>query len=88
MYSDINTLGTIRQLQHFLYTLANLSMLDSNKTNETRGVMTIIYMDEAMKLKEPENPNQENDRRCFLPGIEVGQIANSPLNPIIYSQAF
>ncbi|WDE98536.1 phytanoyl-CoA dioxygenase family protein [Lentisphaera profundi] len=60
----------------------------ANKTNETRGVMTIIYMDEAMKLKEPENPNQENDRRCFLPGIEVGQIANSPLNPIIYSQAF
>lgn len=33
----------------------------ANTTNEMRKVMTVIYMDENMILKQPENKNQETD---------------------------
>lgn len=56
----------------------------ANKTDKTRGVMTVIYMDENMRLKEPENQNQENDRLSYVPEVEAGQVAASPLNPVIY----
>lgn len=58
----------------------------ANATASTRGVMTIIYMNENMRLKNPENSNQENDRNSFIPSIEVGEIAASDLNPILYSK--
>lgn len=56
----------------------------ANVTNQMRKVMTIIYMDKDMKLKQPENKNQVNDWNTWCPGAEVGQEINTPLNPIIY----
>lgn len=47
--------------------------------------MTIIYMDENMKLAQPVNENQEEDRSVFCGLTEVGQVIDGPLNPIIYS---
>jgi hypothetical protein len=46
--------------------------------------MTIIYMDEQMRLQEPANENQKIDRDVFCPGIEVGKVISTPLNPVIY----
>ena len=56
----------------------------NNQTSQNREVMTIIYMDIDMRLKTPENENQEQDRNSWCPGIEVGQIINSSQNPILY----
>ena len=56
----------------------------ANITNQMRKVMTIIYMDKDMKLKQPENKNQVNDWNTWCPGAEVGKEINTPLNPIIY----
>lgn len=58
----------------------------ANKSGKMRAVMTIIYMDKDMTLKEPENQNQTNDRNAYCPGIEVGATVNSGLNPVIYSR--
>lgn len=58
----------------------------ANVTAETRKVMTIIYMDKDMKLKKPENKNQENDWHTWCPGAKIGELINSPINPIIYSK--
>ncbi len=55
-----------------------------NQTDHMRKVMTIIYMDKDMKLKKPENENQVNDWKTWCPGVEVGKIIDSPLNPILY----
>jgi len=55
-----------------------------NTSNRPRSVMTIIYMDEQMRLSEPSNPNQENDRERWCPDVEIGEIINSPLNPTLY----
>lgn len=57
----------------------------ANTTSETRKVMTIIYMDKDMRLKTPENKNQEHDWNTWCPGAKVNEVINSPINPVIYS---
>jgi ectoine hydroxylase-related dioxygenase (phytanoyl-CoA dioxygenase family) len=56
----------------------------ANQTSLTRKVMTIIYMDKAMRLKQPENKNQIHDWHTWCPGAEVNKIINTPLNPVLY----
>jgi ectoine hydroxylase-related dioxygenase (phytanoyl-CoA dioxygenase family) len=57
----------------------------ANVTDEMRKVMTIIYMDKDMLLKNPENKNQEHDWNTWCPGATIGEIINSPINPILYA---
>jgi ectoine hydroxylase-related dioxygenase (phytanoyl-CoA dioxygenase family) len=56
----------------------------ANTTNQMRKVMTVIYMDKDMVLKQPENKNQVNDWNTWCPGAAVGEVINTPLNPVIY----
>jgi len=56
----------------------------ANQTDRMRKVMTIIYMDRDMILKQPENRNQENDWHTWCPGAQVGEIIDTPLNPTLY----
>ena len=56
----------------------------ANITNDMRKVMTIIYMDRDMRLKKPENKNQVLDWETWCPGTTVGEIINSPINPVLY----
>jgi ectoine hydroxylase-related dioxygenase (phytanoyl-CoA dioxygenase family) len=57
----------------------------ANQTDNVRKVMTIIYMDSNMKLQEPENQNQVADWNTWCPGAIVGEVINSPINPVVYS---
>jgi len=56
-----------------------------NSTISPRRVMTIIYMDEEMRLGAPANSHQKIDWEVFCPGVKVGQLVDSPLNPVVYS---
>jgi ectoine hydroxylase-related dioxygenase (phytanoyl-CoA dioxygenase family) len=56
----------------------------ANSTTQMRKVMTIIYMDRDMRLKSPENQNQINDWNTWCPGAVIGEVINSPLNPILF----
>jgi ectoine hydroxylase-related dioxygenase (phytanoyl-CoA dioxygenase family) len=56
----------------------------ANNTDKMRGVMTIIYMDKNMVLKQPENKNQLADWNTWCPGAKVGKQINSPINPVLY----
>lgn len=58
----------------------------ANTTDQMRKVMTIIYMDRDMKLKQPENKNQVNDWNTWCPGAAIGEIINSPINPVLFSR--
>ncbi len=58
----------------------------ANITNEMRKVMTIIYMDKDMILKNPDNKNQIHDWNTWCPDAKIGEIINSPLNPVLYSK--
>ncbi len=54
-----------------------------NTTATPRRVMCIIYMDADMRLKQPENENQQLDWDVWCPGAKVGEIIDTPLNPVI-----
>lgn len=56
----------------------------ANKTDQMRKVMTIIYMDRDMLLKNPENKNQIIDWNTWCPGAKIGEVINSPINPVLY----
>lgn len=56
----------------------------ANTTNQMRKVMTAIYMDKDMVLKNPDNKNQVNDWNTWCPGAEIGKVINTPINPVIY----
>ena len=58
----------------------------ANTTDQMRKVMTIIYMDKNMRLKNPENKNQINDWNTWCPGAVIEEIINTPLNPVVYTR--
>lgn len=58
-----------------------------NSTDRARAVMTIIYMEEGIRLLEPARPEHVADRDAFMPGIAVGEQAASVLNPLLWSSA-
>ena len=55
----------------------------ANNTNQMRKVMTIIYMEKDMRLKEPVNENQQNDWDTWCPGAKVDEMIDTALNPVI-----
>jgi ectoine hydroxylase-related dioxygenase (phytanoyl-CoA dioxygenase family) len=59
----------------------------ANTTNQVRKVMTVIFMDSDMKLKNPENDNQIRDWNTWCPGAIIGEVINSPINPVLYRQS-
>ena len=58
----------------------------ANTTSQMRKVMTIIYMEKDMRLKEPENENQQADWDTWCPGASVGEVIDTPLNPVLYQR--
>jgi hypothetical protein len=47
--------------------------------------MTVIYMDENIRLNAPKNKNHLLDMERWAPGLKTGDVLSSALNPIIYS---
>ena len=56
-----------------------------NVSDRPRSVMTIIYIDGAMRLAEPVNAMQANDRRDWCPEVAVGAVIDSPINPMLFA---
>ncbi len=57
----------------------------ANSTDRPREVMTMIYMDENIRLTAPQNKNHTMDIERWAPGLKSGDPLCSPLNPVIYS---
>ncbi len=58
----------------------------ANRTNRPRRVMTMIYMDQDIRVTAPQRAEHQADWDAFLPGIGIGEIAGSPLNPVLWSK--
>jgi ectoine hydroxylase-related dioxygenase (phytanoyl-CoA dioxygenase family) len=58
-----------------------------NRSQQPRSVMTVIYMDRDMRLKAPENHMQQQDWEKWCPGAMVGEIIDTPLNPVLFERA-
>lgn len=57
-----------------------------NTTQTMRGVMTVIMMEDGIRVAKPQRQAQENDWKHFMPGIAIGEVAASPLNPVMYRE--
>ena len=57
----------------------------SNTSDRPREVMTVIYMDENIRLAPPKNKNHLMDMDRWMPGLKTGDVLSSHLNPIVYS---
>ena len=57
-----------------------------NTTATTRKVMCIIYMDGEMRLGKPKNDHQQLDWEVWCPGAEIGELINTPLNPMVFER--
>lgn len=57
-----------------------------NTTGLPRRVMTMIYMDIDMCLAPPANSSQQADWEQWCPGAQIGQIINSPRNPVMFER--
>lgn len=56
-----------------------------NTTDRPREVMTMIYMDERIRLTPAKNKNHLADMERWMPNLKPGDELSSPLNPILYS---
>ncbi|QTH41368.1 phytanoyl-CoA dioxygenase family protein [Cohnella sp. LGH] len=56
-----------------------------NPTETMREVMTIIYYADGTQVAEPDSNARRNDLKNWLPGCQPGELAASPLNPLVYS---
>jgi ectoine hydroxylase-related dioxygenase (phytanoyl-CoA dioxygenase family) len=56
-----------------------------NTTGQPRAVMTMIYMEDGIRLIAPKHKNHEQDWQSWMPGVEIGGVADSPLNPVLYT---
>ncbi len=57
----------------------------ANTTDKPREVMTMIYMDEHIRLIPPKNKNHIADMERWMPDLKPGDRLESRLNPVIYS---
>ncbi len=55
-----------------------------NPTDRVREIMTVIYMDAEARVVPPDNPNRADDLATWLPGRRPGDLAASPLNPVVW----
>ncbi|MFB5189786.1 phytanoyl-CoA dioxygenase family protein [Alicyclobacillus fastidiosus] len=55
-----------------------------NPTDQTREVMTIIYVADGTRVSEPDSNARKNDLKRWLPGLKPGDEVASPLNPVVY----
>jgi len=58
----------------------------ANTSDKVRAVMTIIYMEDGVKVSEFQHDAHIADRDAFLPGLEPGDVAATDLNPLIYKR--
>jgi ectoine hydroxylase-related dioxygenase (phytanoyl-CoA dioxygenase family) len=57
-----------------------------NSSSQARAVMTVIYMEDGVRLVKPRNKHQQQDWEAWLPGCKIGEIANSKLNPVLWKE--
>ena len=57
-----------------------------NKTDHMRKVMTVIYIEDGIRVAPLNSVAQENDLKTWMPGTNIGEVIASELNPVLYSQ--
>jgi len=56
----------------------------ANTTDRPRAVMTVIYIEDGIRLIEPKTKHHEADRAAFMATTKVGEVVDGPLTPVIW----
>jgi hypothetical protein len=51
-----------------------------------RQVMTVIWFADGLPVLQPANSAQEHDLSSWLPGLAPGDVAATPVNPVVSSR--
>ena len=62
----------------------NIHAAPGNSTDQMRSAMTVIYLEDGGVISEPDHENRKFDMESFFPGQKPGEVASSPLNPVVY----
>jgi ectoine hydroxylase-related dioxygenase (phytanoyl-CoA dioxygenase family) len=54
-----------------------------NRTDRMREVMTVIYFADGARITDPDSEFQRADLEAWFPGQQPGEVAASPLNPVL-----
>lgn len=57
-----------------------------NPTPNTREVMTVIYVADQTTVLKPDTNARKNDLARWMPGLNPGDLIDSPLNPLMYQE--
>ena len=57
-----------------------------NNTNRDRPAMTVIYIADQCQVQKIERNEQQLDLLMYLPGTNEGDMAVSPMNPLLWHQ--
>ena len=60
-----------------------LHRANPNRTDTDREVMTVIWFADGARVTEPANDGQKLDRLIWLQNLEPGELAASPINPLV-----
>jgi ectoine hydroxylase-related dioxygenase (phytanoyl-CoA dioxygenase family) len=55
-----------------------------NRSDRPRKVMTIIYIEDGCRIIQPKYKAHEADLDAWFPGQKPGEVAASPLNPVLW----
>jgi len=58
-----------------------------NRSAIQREVITVIYYADGARILEPDSEFRRVDMEVFHPGQKPGDVAASPLNPLLYSRS-
>jgi len=59
-----------------------------NDSDSMREAMTIIFYEDKSKIIEPDSPERRNDLARWFPGLQPGDVAASPINPLTYHRCW
>ena len=79
-----HTYGAIRAGDATFHAGWTLHRAGPNPTGRMRPVMTIIYFADGAHASEPDSVYQQFDLATWLPGVRPGDIAASPINPLVW----
>lgn len=57
-----------------------------NASDRPRAVMTVIYMEDGIRLIEPKTSHHKGDRAAFMPDTAVGEVVDGPLTPVLWRE--
>jgi len=57
----------------------------ANQSDAPRAVMTMIYVDEDIRLLDPKTKAHRRDQELWCPEVDVDQVLDGPLNPILWT---